>query len=63
MIAALSRDPLLLAWWALAGYGAGVAWWEFSVFFRADYWRWADVWRGFAWPVLWARRRWRGGRR
>jgi hypothetical protein len=50
------HSPLVLLWWTLAIYGAGLLYWEFSVFFRADYFRWADVWNGFMWPVWWIRR-------
>lgn len=58
MIAQLiARDPLVLLWWALTAYGAGVAWWEFCVFFRGEYWTWAGVRQGFIWPWLWLKRR------
>jgi hypothetical protein len=40
-------------------YAIGLVFWEFSVFFRQDYWNWGQVGQGFIWPWVWlkARRR------
>jgi hypothetical protein len=51
------RHPLDLLYGVLVFYLAGVAWWLFCSFLRADYFTWPGVFKGFIWPWLWLKSR------